>query len=307
MSSVAIAPPTLPTHSAPLPRLLAYAQTLGLERYLSRPKRGLTTLTLTLLWLVLAWRGSGRPAHLAHLHDPLRTALLGEVRLPSARTLLRSVDHFPAHALRAAVEASYQAEVPRRSGRVWAAVDAHHLPYWGRGGRARIAKGWSGGHNRRLRGYRLYLAVDTATGQIITFVLTRGRTRDARLIALLARRLRQLLGRTLAGVVADCGFTSVASVQAVRATGVPFILGFARSVPIKRWLADLNPQQHAALRDGGAIRLGGCPGMTGCACSPWARTRPATSAGRGSMSPVCARSDRKRSPPSIGDAGGSSR
>ena len=122
-----------------------------------------------------------------------------------------------------------------------------------------MQKGWSGSHSRRLRGYRLDLAVDTDTGQIITFVVARGRTRDARLIALLARRLRRLLGRRLAGLVADCGFTSRASVAALVATGVPFILGFARSAPIKRRLADLSPQHRRWLRDGGANRLGPCP------------------------------------------------
>ena len=80
-------------------------------------------------------------------------------------------------------------------------------------------------HSRRLRGYRLYLAVDHDTGQVITFALTRGRTRDARLAAAFARRLRALLGRRLAGLVADCGFTSRASIAALVETGVPFILG----------------------------------------------------------------------------------
>lgn len=259
MNSVAAPPPSLPTHCAALPRLLAYAQTLGLERYLRRGKRGYRSLTLALLWLVLAWRGSGRPAHLARLADPLLTTLLGEEQLPAPRTLLRSLPYFPARALRAAVETSYRAELPRRPGRVWAAVDAHQLPYWGRGQRTRMQKGWSGGHNRRLHGYRLYLAVDTSTGQIITFLLARGRMRDARLIALLARRLRAVLGQKLAGLVADCGFTSRASLLALAQTQVPFILGFARSAPIKRRLATLSPQQQAALRHGGAVRLGDCP------------------------------------------------
>ncbi len=40
---------------------------------------------------------------------------------------------------------------------------------------------------------------------------------------------------------------------------MPFILGFARSAPIKRRLADLSPQQRRWLRDGGAVRLGACP------------------------------------------------
>ncbi len=56
--------PVQPTHSAPLVRLLAYTQSLGLEPYLERRKRGLSTLVLSLVWLVLAWQGSGRPHHL---------------------------------------------------------------------------------------------------------------------------------------------------------------------------------------------------------------------------------------------------
>lgn len=239
--------------------VVAYTQALGLERSLARAKRGVSTLALALLWLALAWRGSGRPTHLALLHDPLLAALIGRPQLPSPRTLLRSLGYFPARAVRAAVEASYLAELPRHPGRVWAAVDAHQLPYWGRGHGRRFQKGWSGSHSRRLRGYRLYLAVDTTTGQVITFVLARGRMRDARLIALFARRLRRLLGRRLAGLVADCGFTSRASVATLAATGVPFILGFARTAPVKRRLAALRPQQRRWLRDGGAVRLGPCP------------------------------------------------
>ena len=71
---MAIVPPSptpLPTNVAPLPRLLAYAQALGLERHLHRPKRGLPTLALAVLWLVLAWRGSGRPHHLDGRDEPL--------------------------------------------------------------------------------------------------------------------------------------------------------------------------------------------------------------------------------------------
>jgi hypothetical protein len=123
----------------------------------------------------------------------------------------------------------------------------------------RFQKGWSGSHSRRLRGYRVYLAVDTSTGQIITFLLTRGRTRDQRLAALLARRLRELLGPQLAGIVADCGFTSHASLAALLASGVPFSLGFARSRPIRARLAVLSPQQQHWLKRGGAVRLGRCP------------------------------------------------
>ena len=257
-----IVPPTpapRPTNVAPLPRLLAYVQGLGLERQLHRPKRGVPTLALTLVWLVLAWRGSGRPQHLDGLDEPLLAALLDRRRLPCPRTLQRSLDYFAAHDLRRAVEAAYLAELPNRAGRVWAAIDAHQRPYWGRGKPARFQKGWAGAQGRRLRGYRLYLAVDTDTGQIITYLLARGGRRDHQLLVVLTRRARALLGRRLAGVVADCGFTSRASVTAMAATGVPFILGFARSAPIRRRLATLSGQQRRGLRDGGAIRLGTCP------------------------------------------------
>jgi hypothetical protein len=142
---------------------------------------------------------------------------------------------------------------------VWVAFDAHQVPYWGRGQLDRFQKGWSGSHSRRLRGYRLYLAVDADTGQVVTFLLARGRARDARLRALLARRVRAVLGRRLAGVVADCGFTSRASVAALAASGVAFILGFARSAPVKARLAALSPQQRRWLAAGGAVRLGTCP------------------------------------------------
>jgi Transposase DDE domain len=60
-------------------------------------------------------------------------------------------------------------------------------------------------------------------------------------------------------VVADSGFTSRASVAASRHTRVPFILGFARSAPIRARPAALSGQQRRWLRDGGAIRLGSCP------------------------------------------------
>jgi hypothetical protein len=248
-----------PTNAAPLAGLFAYTQALGLERHLFRAKRGVGTLALSLLWLALAWRGTGRPHRLGALEEPLLAALLGLPALPSAQTLHRSLAYFSAKALRAAVEAAYRAELGRRAGPVWAALDAHQVPYWGRGQRARFQKGWSGSHSRRLRGYRLFLAVDTDTGQVVTFVLARGRTRDARMLALLARRVRAVLGRRLAGVVADCGFTSRASVAALAASGVPFILGFSRSAPVKARLAALSPQQRRWLRAGGAVRLGACP------------------------------------------------
>ncbi|HET9015695.1 MAG TPA: hypothetical protein VFN57_08860 [Thermomicrobiaceae bacterium] len=145
----------LPTNLAPLLSLVAYVQTLGLERLLARPRRGIPTLVLALLWLVLAWRASGRPDHLDQLDEPFLAALLGQDRLPCARTLRRSLAAFPAKAECAGVEAAYLAELPHRSGRSWAAVDAHQLPYWGRGKREHFQQGWSSSHARRLRGYRL--------------------------------------------------------------------------------------------------------------------------------------------------------
>ena len=245
-----------PTNLAAVPRLLAYTQALSLECHLSRTKRGIPTLALALIWLVLAWRGTGRPERLDLLDEPLLAALLGRARRPTARTLLRSLAYFSAHGVRRAVEASYLAERPRVGGRVWAALDAHQVPYWGRGKPDRFEKGWSGNHSRRLRGYRLFLAIDADTGQVITYALARGGAHDDRLLAVLARRVRALLGRRLAGVVADCGFTSRAAVDALLAARIPFILGFARSAPIKARLRDLRGQQRRWLRDGGAIRLG---------------------------------------------------
>jgi hypothetical protein len=259
MSSVLRLPtPVQPTNAVPLARLFAYTQALGLERWLAGRKRGVSMLVLSLVWLTLAWRGSGRPYHLSLLHEPLWAALLGVARVPTAETLRRSLAYFPAHAVRRAVEAAYQAELPRRSGRIWAALDSHQLPYWGRAQRDRLRKGWSGTHSRRLRGYRLYLAVDTDTGQVITFVLLAGHARDAHLTGVLARHLRRLLGRRLAGVVADCGFTSRAALTALLAARVPFICGFARSAPIRARLAALTGQQQRWLREQGAIRLGFC-------------------------------------------------
>ena len=125
MAIVAGPVPSFPTNLAPLPRLLAYAQALGLERYLHRATRGIPTPVLALVWLILAWRGSGRPEHADHLDEPLLTALLGQSRLPCARTLRRSLARFSARGLRAAVEAAYLAELPHRTGRVWGAIDSH--------------------------------------------------------------------------------------------------------------------------------------------------------------------------------------
>jgi hypothetical protein len=248
----------LPTACATLPGLLASTETVGLERYLHQRTRGVATLVLALVWLVLAWRHSGRPEHVAALEEPLLTALLGR-RLPSATSLRRSLHRVSARAIRQATEAANLAELPRPPDRVWVAVDAHQIPYWGRGQRRRFRKGWAGGRSRSLRGYRLSVAVDCATGQVITFALVRGHGRDHRLLAPFARRRWALLGRRLAGIVADCGFTTRASVAALQATGVPFILGFAHSAPIRRRLQVLSPQQRRWLRDGEAVRLGACP------------------------------------------------
>jgi hypothetical protein len=259
MDSVACALLTAqPTHAVPLAEVLAYTQTLGLDRWLRRPKRGLSTLVLSLVWLVLAWQGSGRPYRLAHLDEPLLAALLGLPGLPTGETLRRSLASFPTQAVRRAGEAAYVAELGRRPERIWAALDSHQLPYWGRGHRERLRKGWSGAYGRCLRGYRLFLAVDTATGQIITFVLLRGDARDHRLTAVLARHVRRLLGRRLAGVIADSGFTSRPAVAALLAARIPFILGFARTARVRAHLAALTGQQRRWLQQQGAIRLGLC-------------------------------------------------
>ena len=247
-----------PTNAVPLARLFAYTQSLDLHEHLERYKRGVSTLALSLVWLALAWRESGRPHHLSLLTEPLLAALVGLARWPAPQTLHRSLAYFSAHAVRAAVETAYLAELPRRAGRVWAALDAHQLPYWGRGQLTRLRKGWSGKHNRSLRGYRLYLAVDTTTGQIITFVLLRGDARDHRLTVVLARRVRQLLGRRLAGVVADSGFTSRPAVAALLQARIPFILGFRRTRRVRARLAALSGQQRRWLQALGATRLGLC-------------------------------------------------
>ena len=258
MASLPVGPSVLPTALAPLPRLLAYAQSLGLERHLRRAKRGVPGLVLALVWLVLSWRGTGRPSRVAQLDEPFLAALLGLDRLPSAKTLREGLRRFPAKAVRAAVEDAYRAELGRRAGPLWVAVDAHQLPYWGRGKPDRFQKGWSGSHSRRLRGYRLYLAVDCDSGQVVTFLLARGRGRDHRFAALLARRCRAVLGERLAGVVADCGFTSRASVAGLLASGVPFIVGFARSRPVRERLAALTAAGQTALAAEGAVALGPC-------------------------------------------------
>jgi len=143
----------------PAPRL-AYTPSLGLERFLDRPKRGVAGLKLARRWLVLAGRGSGRPCHLDGLAAPLLAALLGLPRVPFAKTLSRSLPRLAAKDVRAAVEAAYQAELPHRAGRVGAAVAAHPVPYWGRGQTRRFQKGdripGSGGESgRAASGHRV--------------------------------------------------------------------------------------------------------------------------------------------------------
>jgi len=249
----------VPTGLAALPHLLAYAQQLDLRRWLDRPKRGVPTLIMALWWLILSWRGSGRPEHASLLDEPLLLDLMGQRRRPSLSTLVRSLHYFAAHDLRQAVQDSYLATLEDRPGRIWVSLDSHQVPYYGRQRRDQFQKGWAGQHGRALRGYRLFLAVDTGTGQLITFLLLRGGARDAKLGPILARYLRTLLGDRLAGVVGDCGFTSRASLAAMRQLGIPFIFGYGRSRQVKARVSNLSRQQRVALRDGGAIRLGVCP------------------------------------------------
>src|SRR5207302_2700243 len=54
------------------------------------------------------------------------------------------------------------------------------------------------------------------------------------------------------------GFTSRIAVAALLQARIPFILGFARSVPIRARLAALTGSQRRWLRAAGAIRLGFC-------------------------------------------------
>jgi hypothetical protein len=66
---------------------------------------------LALVWLTLAWLGSGRPHHLDLLNEPLLAALLGRTWRPCPKTLARSLARFSATGVRAAVEAAYLAAV----------------------------------------------------------------------------------------------------------------------------------------------------------------------------------------------------
>ncbi len=63
-------------------------------------------------------------------------------------------------------------------------------------------------------------------------------------------------------MLADCGFTSRASVAALAVTGVPFILGFARSAPIRRLAALVGSSGAACATAGrslGCLPLGRPP------------------------------------------------
>ena len=106
MASVAAAVSSAPTDLAGLPRVFAYAQALGLKWHLDRAKRGVPTLVLALVWLALAWRGTGRPHRLSQIDEPLLAALLGRARAPCPKTLREGLGFFPATAVRAAVEAA---------------------------------------------------------------------------------------------------------------------------------------------------------------------------------------------------------
>jgi hypothetical protein len=150
MQSVRSAAAALPTDLAGLPGCWRTPRPWACNAFLFRPTQGIPSLVLALVWLVLAWRGTGRPHHVAELREPLLAALLGRDRLPSATTLYRSLRRFSAQAVRGAVETAYQAELSRRTERVWVSLDSHQLPYWGRGQRDRFQNGWAGNHGRRL-------------------------------------------------------------------------------------------------------------------------------------------------------------
>lgn len=251
-------PVPLVTSLACLPRLVSYSQQVLAKGAFLRAGRGVPLWSLALLWLVLAWRGSGRATHLPYVADGVLALLAGLSTLPCSKTLARSLHRFPVRALRQALEAQYLATVPRRSRR-WVALDTHQLPFWGRVLAARFRRGWSGARSRSLRGYRLAVAVDTHTGQVVSMLVVRGNLRDHRLLGVLARHLRTRLGRRLAGVVADSGFTTKAAVQSLLAARIPFILGFARTAPVRRQLKGMRRQARQALRGGHAITLGPCP------------------------------------------------
>ena len=206
-----------PTNLAPLPRLLALHPGAGpgappVARQARHPDPGAGA------GLAGAGLARDRPARAAdRLDEPLLAALLGRARLPCGadaaaepgRTSRRTAC---ARRSRPPIGPSCRAA----TGRVWAALDAHQVPYWGRGKPDALLQGLvgqpqppparlpalPGDRHRHRPGHHLPAG-------------PRAAPRDDRLLAVLARRVRRLLGRRLAGVVADCGFTSRASVAAL--------------------------------------------------------------------------------------------
>jgi len=55
-----------PTNAVPLARLFAYTQSVGVEPYLDRTKRGVSTLAPSLVRLALAWRADADRAHMCN-------------------------------------------------------------------------------------------------------------------------------------------------------------------------------------------------------------------------------------------------
>lgn len=245
------------TSLACLPKLLSYTQQVLPKEAFVRPGRGVSLWSLALIWLVLAWRGSGRATHLPYFADAVLAVLVGLTALPCSKTLARSLSRCAVRPIRRALEDQYLTTVPKHDRR-WVALDTHQVPFWGRILANRFRRGWSGARSRSLRGYRLVLAVDTHTGHVITLLVVRGNLRDHRLLGVVARHLRHRLGRRLAGVVADSGFTTKAAVQTLLTARIPFILGFARTAPVRRQLKRLSRQARQALRGGRAITLGPC-------------------------------------------------
>ena len=86
--------PPRPTNLGNLPRLLAYAQGPGLERHLYRAKRAVPALAPALVWLMLAWRGTGQSHRLEVLDAPLLAALQDADQLPEPEILDRTLGYF---------------------------------------------------------------------------------------------------------------------------------------------------------------------------------------------------------------------
>jgi hypothetical protein len=81
LSVLTRATPVQPTRSAPLVRLLAHTQSLGLEPSLDRCKCGLSTLVLSLVWQVLGVVPKHHPCFLASFRSNLWGAPRG-IRTP---------------------------------------------------------------------------------------------------------------------------------------------------------------------------------------------------------------------------------